>query len=231
MPVGMAGTAGTAGVGGDRSSTAGGDPPVRPLRRDAEQNLGRILTAAENVFAEYGFEASMEQVATVAGVGVGTLYRRFPDKESLVVAVVEMAGQRSRELARSVLAECSPEDGIFEFMRRCLATPSLRALIARSPRVAATHASLVALVAPPVDRLLAGAKAVGAIRSDVTFSDIVVSLMAVRFVGERCGEVGRRQVERHLELVIDGLRATDSALPHRPLTRGQLDDLLGRDRD
>jgi AcrR family transcriptional regulator len=204
---------------------------ARPLRRDAELNLERILAAAESIFAEHGFEASMEQVAAAAGVGIGTLYRRFPDKESLVVAVVEMAGQRSRQLALSVLAECPPEDGIFEFMRRCLATPSLGALVACSPRAAATHASLVALVAPTVDRLLVAARAAGAIRPDVTFSDIVVILVAIRSVGERCGEVGPQQSERHLELLIDGLRATASVLPHRPLTRSQLDALLVRKRD
>jgi AcrR family transcriptional regulator len=203
----------------------------RPLRRDAEQNLERILGAAEDVFAAHGFEASMEQVAARAGVGVGTLYRRFPDKETLVVAVVEMAGQRSQELARRVLNECAPEVGIFEFMRRCLATPSLRALIARSPRVAASHASLVALVAPSVDLLLSRAKSAGAIRPDVTFSDIVIVLMSVRTVGDRCAEaeVGRQQAERHLHLLMDGLRVTGlTSLPHRPLTRGQLDDLLTR---
>ncbi len=70
----------------------------RPLRRDAELNLERILRAAEDVIAESGLGASMEQIAARAGVGVGTLYRRFPNKESLVVAVFEMAGQRSRQL-------------------------------------------------------------------------------------------------------------------------------------
>ena len=60
---------------------------------------------------------------------------------------------------------------------------------------------------------------------------IVVILVAIRSVGERCGEAGRQQSERHLELLIDGLRATDSTLPHRPLTRSQLDALLVRNRD
>jgi AcrR family transcriptional regulator len=212
------------------AASAAGVQAVRPLRRDAELNLERILQAAEDVIAESGLQASMEQIAARAGVGVGTLYRRFPNKESLVVAVFEMAGQRSRLMAQSVLADCPPEEGLFEFIRRCLSgPPSLRALVSSSPRLAEAHGAMVALVAPVVERLLANAKAVGAVRPDVTFSDIVVVLMSVRSVSERCGAIGTRQGERHLHLLLDGLRAHDGTLPHRALSRVQLDEFLVRD--
>ena len=204
---------------------------ARPLRRDAELNLERILTAAQDVFARDGYEASMEQIAGRAGVGVGTLYRRFPNKESLVLAAGEMAGARSLELARAVLAECPPEHGIFEFMRRCLQSPpSLRALVSRSPRLLASHRSKLDQLAPEVDRLLARALAVGAVRPDVTFSDICVVLMSVRSVRDRCADPvrGAQQSERHLALLMDGLRAPGGPLPHRPLSRARLDELLMR---
>jgi AcrR family transcriptional regulator len=204
--------------------------PTRPLRRDAELNLERIVQAAEDVIAESGMQASMEQIAARAGVGVGTLYRRFPGKESLVLAVLEMAGQRSLQLAETVLAECPPGEGIFEFMRRCLSgPPSLGAVVSSSPVLADAHRAKVASVAPTVDRLLAQARAAGTVRSDVTFSDIVVALMSVRSVSERAGAVGTRQGERHLQLLCDGLRTHGSTLPHRPLTRPQLDSFLVRD--
>jgi AcrR family transcriptional regulator len=200
--------------------------PSRPLRRDAELNLERILVAAQDAFAEGGCDVSMEQIATRAGVGVGTLYRRFPNKEILLAAIVETAGARARQLAETVLAECAPAAGIFEFMRRCVGIPSsLRALVSLSPRLAETHLTMVALIAPPVDQLLARARAAGAIRTDVTFSDIAVILMSVRSVEDRCGE---KQGERHLELLIDGLAPTTSTLPHRPLSRAVLNELLIR---
>jgi AcrR family transcriptional regulator len=202
---------------------------TRPLRRDAELNLERILTAAEQVFAQLGYEASMEQVASAAGVGVGTLYRRFPNKESLVVAIVDMAGERSHKLIKEVQAECPASDGLFEFMRRCLKTPSnLRALVSRSPQVAETHRTNVALVAPSVERLIGRARAAGTVRAGVTFSDIAVILMSVRSVADWCGGgvVGARQAERHLQLLIDGLRPTDHGLPHRALSRARLDEVL-----
>jgi hypothetical protein len=136
-----------------------------------------------------------------------------------------------------VLAHATPAEGIFEFMRRCVGlAPSLRALVSRSPQLAETHRTMVDKLAPSINRLLANAKAAGSIRSDVTFSDIAVILMSVRLVEDRCGEHGasdklgrRQQGERHLQLLVDGLRAKDSTLPHRPLTRAQLDELLVRE--
>jgi AcrR family transcriptional regulator len=220
------------------------EPASRPLRRDAELNLERILVAAQDVFAESGYEASMERIAQRAGVGVGTLYRRFPNKESLVVAIMEMAGQRSQELVAEVLANAAPAEGIFEFMRRCVGLPaSLRALVSRSPHLAETHLAMVESLATPVTRLLTNAKAAGSIRTDVTFSDIAIILLSVRAVedryatgeaggageaGEAAAKLGRQQGERHLQLLFDGLRTTGSALPHRSLSRAQLYDLLVR---
>jgi AcrR family transcriptional regulator len=220
----------------------GVDPAPRPLRRDAELNLERILVAAQDVFAESGFEASMERIANRAGVGVGTLYRRFPNKESLVVAIMEMASRRSAELVEEVLEKSTAAEGIFEFMRQCVSLPSsLRALVSRSPRLAETHLAMVERLAAPVTRLLTNAKAAGSIRTDVTFSDIAVVLLSVRAVEDRCvvgaaGEaseanekIGRQQGERHLQLLFDGLRVNDSVLPHRPLSRAQLYELLVRE--
>ena len=65
------------------------DKPGRPLRRDAERNRQRILAAAAEVFTSRGLQATLDDVAHQAGVGVGTVYRRFPDKESLVEALFE----------------------------------------------------------------------------------------------------------------------------------------------
>jgi AcrR family transcriptional regulator len=73
-----------------------GPKSAKPLRRDAELNLARILLAARDVFAEHGYQASMEQIAARAEVGIGTLYRRFPNKADLYAAVVDAATCESR---------------------------------------------------------------------------------------------------------------------------------------
>ena len=71
-----------------------GPESAKPLRRDAELNLARILLAVRDLFAEHGYEASMEQIA--ARAEVGTLYRRFPNKADLYAAVVDAATCESR---------------------------------------------------------------------------------------------------------------------------------------
>ena len=92
--------------GACRPRAGAGEPwSQRPLRRDAEVNLSRILAAARDVFAEQGYDASMEDIAMRAEVGVGTLYRRFPNKADLLNAVVEAAQERKRQIAEAVLAD------------------------------------------------------------------------------------------------------------------------------
>jgi len=97
---------------------------TKPLRRDAELNLARILEAARDVFAEHGYEASMEQIASRAEVGIGTLYRRFPNKADLCAAVTDAATERTRQIAEKVLLEVAPDEAVFEFVRRCVDAPS-----------------------------------------------------------------------------------------------------------
>jgi AcrR family transcriptional regulator len=200
---------------------------ARPLRRDAELNLTRILAAARDVFAEHGYEASMEQIAGRAGVGVGTLYRRFPNKAELVSAVIEAASRRTEEIARSVLADCSAADGVFAFLRQCIAVPSCWRVIASSaPGTDDTTRTSLARIAPLVDTLLERAKAVGAIRSDVVFTDLAVVFMSVRAVADLCDPHVPSSSARYLELVLDGLRPGAPASTHRPLTVAELNAVL-----
>src|ERR1700689_3069017 len=72
----------------------------RPLRRDAEQNRQRLLDAAADVFAEHGLEAGVEEIARTAGVGMGTLYRRFPTKDALIAALVHDVLSTMLEIAQ-----------------------------------------------------------------------------------------------------------------------------------
>ena len=76
------------------------DTPERPLRADAERNRRRILAAAAEVFADRGLDVSLDDIAAAAGVGVGTVYRRFPNKDSLIDALFEEKMGRVIALAR-----------------------------------------------------------------------------------------------------------------------------------
>ena len=78
--------------------------PARPLRRDAELNRQRILAAAGELFAERGLAVTLDDIARHAGVGVGTVYRRYPDKELLIDALFEERLTALCEAAEAALA-------------------------------------------------------------------------------------------------------------------------------
>src|SRR5690349_18357886 len=90
---------------------------TRPLRADAERNRARILAAAAEVFAERGLDVSLDDIAAAAGVGVGTVYRRFPDKDALIDALFEAKIGRAVQLARDALEIEDPWEGWATFMR------------------------------------------------------------------------------------------------------------------
>src|SRR5215472_9190023 len=93
-------------------------PAPRPLRRDAERNRQRILRAAAEVFTTRGLQASLDDVARHAGVGVGTVYRRGPDKESLAEALFEARIEAMGALAETALAEPAPWTALLSFLER-----------------------------------------------------------------------------------------------------------------
>jgi AcrR family transcriptional regulator len=203
------------------------DSDSRPLRRDAEINLARILVAARDVFAEHGYDASMEQVAERAGVGVGTLYRRFPNKGELVSAVIDAATQRTRQIAESVLADSDAGDGVVEFVRRCIAVPSCwRVIASKTHAIDDTTSAAVARIAPLVDQLLDRAKGAGTIRSEVEFTDLAVVLMSARAVADQCDPQVPGTSGRYLELVLDGLRPGGAPWTSSPMSLEQLTTVL-----
>src|SRR5688500_1594373 len=96
----------------------------RPLRADAERNRARILAAAAEVFAERGLDVSLDDIAAHAGVGVGTVYRRFPDKDALIDALFEDKIDRVVALADDALEIEDPWEGFTTFMRGMCRMPA-----------------------------------------------------------------------------------------------------------
>lgn len=200
---------------------------ARPLRRDAEANLGRILLAARDVFAEHGYEASMEQIAARAEVGIGTLYRRFPNKADLCAAVVDAATDRTRQIAEEVLVEVGPGDAVFEFLRRCVAAPSCwRAATSRRPWSGGGADRALAVLVPLIGRVLEASQRMGTVRSDVAPTDLVVTLMSVRAVGDLCDADAPGTSLRFLEFALDGLRPGHGPPGHPPMSVEQLGRVL-----
>jgi AcrR family transcriptional regulator len=179
----------------------------KPLRRDAELNLVRILVAAGDVFAEYGYEAPMEQIAARAEVGIGTLYRRFPNKADLFAAVVDAATDRTRQIADEVLLEVAPGDAVFEFIRRCVDAPSSwRAATSRRPWSKGGADRALAALVPRIGQILEASQRADTVRPDIVPTDLVVTLMSVRAIGDLCDSDAPGTSRRFLELALDGLR-------------------------
>ena len=99
------------------------------LRADARRNLERVLDAATEVFAEEGPEARVDEIATRAGVGPGTVFRRFPTKDDLMFAVIERRVEEMRSIAQEALAADDPGEAFFDFVHRVaelsMSTPGL----------------------------------------------------------------------------------------------------------
>src|SRR5438105_12820922 len=93
-------------------------PVERPLRKDAERNRQRILDAAAELFAQRGLGVTLNDIAHHAGVGVGTVYRRFPDKADLIEGLFEQRIRQIVELADAALADPDPWRGLTGFIER-----------------------------------------------------------------------------------------------------------------
>ena len=197
----------------------------RPLRRVAEQNRQRLLDAAADVFAEHGLEASVEEIARTAGVGMGTLYRRFPTKDALISALVHDVLSTMLRIAQEG-TERPDGTGLEYFLEAASAYQAAhRGCL---PRLwnAGIEDDLVREVRRLIDAILADAKRHGKVRADVTGTDVTIALWAVRGIIETTQGHAPEAWQRHLDIVIAGLRPAADPLPDRELSREKLDNLL-----
>ncbi len=206
---------------------APGPTETKPLRRDAELNLARILVAARDAFAEFGYDASMEQIAARADVGIGTLYRRFPNKADLFGAVVDAATERTCQIAHEVLFEVAPDDVVFEFVRRCVDAPNCwRAATSRRPWSEGGADRALATLLPLIGQVLEAGQRAGTVRRDIVPTDVVVTLMSVRALGDLCEADAPGTSRRFLDLALDGLRPAPNTPGHLPMSVKQLGRVL-----
>jgi AcrR family transcriptional regulator len=207
---------------------------AKPLRRDAERNRGLILGAARRVFAAQGLDAGFDEIARAAGVGVGTVYRRFPERGDLVEALFEQEIDTVVERAERAAADPDPWRGLSEFVHwgaEAQATDRGLAQVLASAgrgheRVAAERDRL----RPAVQALVEHAQRAGVLRADVGELDIGI---AVAMVG-RVGGPDRAELRaRYVQLVLDGLavrRDAPSPLAEVPASEDDLACLFEQPR-
>lgn len=231
----MNGTADPLPPGHGQRGVANGDGPLheRLLRRDAERNRQRILQAAAEVFTERGFEATLDDVARRAGVGVGTVYRRFPDKTSLADALFEERIDTLVEMAERAQEEPDAWAGLVTFLEHSAemlaGDRGLRQILlyAVQGHDRATYAR--DRMRPAVDRLVKRAQADGQVRADLAATDIPLIEFMIAAIAEYTRCVRPDVWRRYLALILDALcpaRDHMTPLPEPELTPGQVAQTL-----
>lgn len=159
-----------------------------PLRADAQRNRERILIAAEQVFVEKGAGASLDDVAKCAGVGIGTLYRRFPTREALLGA---MYSERFLSMAKASFArdaELDPAGSVRVYLEDLVMLTNLyRGLAASLGAVLQVGTPGCHATSQEGMRLLHRAQESGALRQDVSFADLVCVATAISLSVEQEG--------------------------------------------
>jgi AcrR family transcriptional regulator len=205
----------------------------RPLRKDAERNRQLILDAAQDLFTDRGLGVTLNDIAHHAGVGVGTVYRRFPNKELLIDALFEERIGDMIKLAEQALANPDPWDGLIGFMERGLELQArdkgLKQLLLSTPegcaRVGGARDRLLPLAAELVER----ARKAGVLRPDIVQADLPVIQWMVGAVVDQGRDVKPDLWRRYLSLLVRGMRADPTAaepLPTEALTNHELQRVL-----
>ena len=195
-------------------------PATRPLRKDAERNRQRILQAAAEVFTEKGLRATLDDVADRAGVGVGTVYRRFPDKEALVEALFTERLDAVVGFAEQALAEPDPWAGLVSFLEQAAGLIAgdrgLRQILMFATyghdRVNQARARMLPVVSAMVER----AQRAGAVRADLRPTDIPLIEFMLGWAAEYAGGVRPEIWRRYLALMLDGLRPERAGITELP---------------
>lgn len=211
------------------------DTPAPALRKDAERNRQRLLAAARELFAEHGFGVTLNDIAHHAGVGVGTAYRRFANKEELIDALFERQVDEVAELAGECLDDPDAWRGLTRYLEKSLAlqvTDRGLAQILSGRRVRPEqHDWSRDRLAPLVNALVDRARAQGRLRGDVVGTDLVFIQVALNAVLDRTRDNAPDLYRRYLWIILDGLRAQPdepSPLPVAPLTVEETHHIQGR---
>jgi AcrR family transcriptional regulator len=228
--------------GGGEGESGGQEIAAEPgkgprLRADARRNLERLLEAAREVFVAQGPVAPLVEIARRGGVGIATLYRRFPDRQALQRAVaLDVLDRVTRESRLALAEEPDAFGALARYMHRAIDLRVGAIMPVLMGNLALDDGALLRArdeAAEPVRAMIDAAHASGTLRPDVDFGDVGLLIgrlcqpLAVPFPPE----VADRLAHRHLALLLDGMRAdpgqADGALPGPVVTLGDLQALPG----
>ena len=177
------------------------------MRADARRNRERLITAAREAFTSDAATVSLDSVARAAGVGIGTLYRHFPTRDSLAEAVYRSEFAALRDCAAELLADRPPDAALRAWMSRFadyIATKREMAEALRSVMSSISLSEKRAELAEAARTLLEAGAQDGSLRSDVPAEDVVAGIVGIFLA---CGPDQPEQAGRLLDLMVDGLRS------------------------
>jgi AcrR family transcriptional regulator len=213
-------------TGPDLEACAG---PVRPLRSDAARNRQRVLKAAAEVFTERGLDVSLDEVARQAGVGVGTVYRRFGTKEDLVEALFVERIDAVAALAEEAARAPDPWSGLVRFLEEAaemLAGDSgLRQLLMFATYGGDRVWYARQRNAPLVTKLVERVQAAGQLRADLRPTDVPFILFMLADATQFARQVSPEIWRRYLALLLDGLRPDREGVTPLPVPALRPDEL------
>lgn len=184
---------------------------TRVLRSDAQLNQDRVLEAAASAFGEPGADMSMKAIAKAAGVGIGTLYRRFPTREQLIDATYRNQTVKLAESAETLLASRPPTDALRAWMDGFVEYILTKHGMAEAlPTILATTDGLRThsrdLLRDAIARLLAAGNQEATLRGDVDPTDVLMALGGITLIADN--EHQRKLASRLCDLLMDSLTAT-----------------------
>jgi AcrR family transcriptional regulator len=188
-----------------------------PLRADAERNRQRLLAAAKELFATRGLHVTLDDIARHAGVGTGTAYRRFANKDELIDALMVDRISEIGAIAQESLEEPDPWLGLTSFFNRALALQAadrgLKEVLFSSGRGRERSDQARLRIAPIVTKLVARAKEAGVVRPDIDTSDVPLINFMLNTIVDFSRDTEPELYRRYLAIVLDGLRPRDDLEP------------------
>ena len=210
-----------------------GARPGRLLRADAERNRQRILAAAAELFTERGLEPSLDDVARHAGVGVGTVYRRFPDKASLADALFDERIDALVALAEQAQAEPDAWAALVSFLERSgemlVSNRGLRQILMFAAEGHDRGICARDRMRPAIESLIERAQADGQVRADLRPTDVPMIEFMVAAAAEYAWQVRPTVWRRYLALILDALRpasASGHPLPEPELSPDEMAEVM-----
>ena len=178
------------------------------MRSDAQRNVTALVDAAKTVFASSGVDAPAREITDVAGVGVGTLYRHFPRRSDLIVAVMQQEIDECVAAAQDLGSRLAPWDALVAWIDRLIAFVATKrglatALHSGDPAYEGLPERLLHQLEPALAALLERAIADGAVRSDVTAREVITTLS---LLSQSVPNQSPDFTERMTRVFVDGLR-------------------------